>query len=59
MGLGMCGNALSVLRTLFRGFHALAEVEKVYLENKECSIDFVCVCVCSKSNVGNMRNYRI
>lgn len=34
-GLRNVGNALSELRTLFRGFHALAEVEKVYLERKE------------------------
>lgn len=62
MGLGTCGNALSELRALFRGFHALAEVEKVYLENKECSLLHwfcVCLCVCSKSSVGHMRNCRI
>lgn len=59
MGLGTFGNALSELRALFRGFHALAEVEKVYLENKECSLLHwfcVCLCVCSKSSVGHMRN---
>lgn len=60
MGLGTCGNALSELRTLFRGFHALAEVEKIYLENKECSLlHWFCVCVCSESNVGHVRNCRI
>lgn len=59
MGLGMCGNALSELRTLFRGFHALAEVEKVRLENKECNFlhwFFECVCVCFKSNASHISN---
>lgn len=34
--LGLCGSPLSELRALFRGFYALAEVEKGRLENKEC-----------------------
>lgn len=29
------------------------------IRNVACCTDFVCVCVCSKSNVGRMRNCRM